>query len=130
MPSFDELMLARQSIQPDTGGRGVLGILRDVNMTGASTQGVFQKQIVQGGIAGIAGKQGPPGLLAKLGLSPKDILADLAKVAGNQNLQALQQMNAGSIASMPAGTNVSPSAAPDSSVVMASMGSSQGNAIG
>lgn len=128
MPSFDELMLSR-SIQPDTGGRGVLGILRDVNMTGASTQGVFQKQIVQGGIAGIAGKQGAPGLLSKLGLSPKDILSDLAKVAGNQNLQALQQMNAGTIQDMPAGTNVSPPAAPTSSVVMADMGNSQGPGI-
>lgn len=128
MPSFDELMLSR-SIQPDTGGRGLLGMLRDYNLTGTSTQGVSQKMIIQNGFCGI-GKQGAPGIFAKLGLSPKDILADLAKFGGNQNLQALVAMNAGNIQSMAAGTTVSPSTAPTSSVVIADMSSSQGASVG
>ncbi len=95
------------------GGR-VFGILGDTQgiLPGGGMQGIMGKQILNGGLFGIANSgQKAPGILAQMGLSVGAICDDLrAKIKQDPGIQAFaQQMNmSGGVQEVPIGPPVAP----------------------
>lgn len=90
------------------GGGGMFGgLLRDVQLSGLSTQGWSGKNIMDGGIAGLnSGNKKPPGLASQLGLTPKAIMESLAQIAKNDpvvqgGMQAVAQQMSGGVENVP-----------------------------